>query len=336
MLRQSHPSILPHPEANPPPLLHLPFFLSSPPGIRFTEAHDPYDRQQTIRWKFPMAIESQICHPERSFAPSAKRSRRTPKVSAMHRRPLLFHLNSLACASAFALFVSLPTSGQNPAQKSSTIPFIGCKADGQIGPQPAPRRSPLHLPLEPTIASRLAYYKGWEGNVVLGPRGWYCFETYGSNGSTLYVSPTPLDPKQFFDSNWKGFTGPVIQISSMIGDTSGRFEVARTIARVFPARRDFVNNIIAEGLDPASDFPFGPYPDDRLTYRSNELVEFITPPNRQGLGTSSWLLPNQQPILGVAMLTGEELSLTHLALRLPPAMDDLAPIIIHETEQQER
>lgn len=254
----------------------------------------------------------------------------------MRRRPHLFHLDSLACAIALALWLSPITSGQKPKHTPSTIPFVGCKADGQVGPQPAPDKPPLHLPLDPTTASRLAYYEGWEGEGVLGPRGWCCFETYGSNGSTLYVSPTPVDPKQFFDTHWKGFTGPAIQLSSTVGDTSGRFGVAEVIARVFPAHRDFVNNIIAEGLEPASDFPFGPYPDDRLTYKSKELVEYMTPPNRKGLGTASWLLPNQQPILGVAMLTGEELSLTQLSLRLPPGMDDLIPIIIRETERGNR
>jgi hypothetical protein len=228
------------------------------------------------------------------------------------------------------------TAAQEPAHLHSSIPFVGCKADGQIGPQPAPHKPPLHLPLAPTAVNRLAYYEGPEGNGVLGPRDWYCFETYGSNGSSLFVSPTPLNPKQFFGSNWKGFTGPVIQISSMIGDTSGRFAVAEVIARVFPAHRDFVDDIIAEELRPATDFPFGPYPDDHLTYKSKELVEYVTPPNHKGLGTSSWLLPNQQPVLGVAMLTGEELSLTQLSLRLPASMNDLASIIIRETEQGKR
>ena len=236
-------------------------------------------------------------------------------------------------AAAFVLLLATCAHSQRPSTLA-TIPFVGCKADGQVGPQPAPHKPPLHLPIDPTAANRLAYYEGFDGLALLGPRDWNCFETYGSNGSTLYVSPTPLNSNQFFDSNWKGFTGPAIQISSMIGDTSGRFAVAAVIARVFPAHRDFVNNVIAEGLRPASDFPFGPYPDDHLSYKNKELVEFITPSNRQGLGTSSRLLPNEQPILGVAMLTGEELSLTQLSLRLPASMDDLAPIIIRETEQE--
>lgn len=251
----------------------------------------------------------------------------------MPRRPHLFYLDCLAYIVALALLLSSTSSGQKPAQSQSSIPFVGCKADGQVGPQPAPHKPAPRLHLNPTEASRLAYYEGFEGTGVLGPRGWYCFETYGSDGSNLYVSPTPLNPKQFFDSKWKGFTGPAIQISTMIGDTSGRFAVARTIARVFPAHRDFVNDVIAEGLESAPDFPFGPYPDDHLTYKSKELVEYVAPPNHKGLGTASWLLPNQQAIRGFAMLTGEELSLTQLSLRLPPHMDDLSPIIIHEAEQ---
>jgi hypothetical protein len=147
-------------------------------------------------------------------------------------RPPLFHLASLACTTTLALLLPPTTSGQPPTQPPPTIPFVGCQSDGQLGPQPAPHKPPLHLPLDPTSANRLAYYEGFDRPGVLGPRGWFCFETYGSNGSTLYVSPTPLNPRQFFDSNWKGFTGPIIQISSMFGGTSGRFAVAQIIARV--------------------------------------------------------------------------------------------------------
>ncbi len=35
------------------------------------------------------------------------------------------------------------------------------------------------------VAARLAYYKAKNGFGILGPRGWHCFSTYGSNGSTL-------------------------------------------------------------------------------------------------------------------------------------------------------
>jgi hypothetical protein len=34
--------------------------------------------------------------------------------------------------------------------------------------------------------------------------------------------------------------------------------------------------LIAEGIEPESDFPFGPYPKDKLIYKSEELVEYQT------------------------------------------------------------
>jgi hypothetical protein len=70
---------------------------------------------------------------------------------------------------------------------------------------------------------------------VLAPRGWHCFSTYGSNGSNLFVSPVPIDGKALFSADWKGFMGDVVQLSVMDGGTSGRFEVAKVVARVFPA-----------------------------------------------------------------------------------------------------
>ena len=130
----------------------------------------------------------------------------------------------------------------------------------------------------------------------------------------------------------KGFTGPVIQISTEIGDTSGRFGVARTIARVFPSHKAFVRRVIAEGIEPASDFPSGPYPKDRLIYKSKEIVEYQTPAQTDGLGTQSRLQKNADPIRGVAILVGSDPDLVFLAARLPPNKADLASIIIRQVE----
>jgi hypothetical protein len=65
-----------------------------------------------------------------------------------------------------------------------------------------------------------------------------------------------------FSSDWKGFTGPAIQLSDSIGDTSGRFEVAAMIAKVFPAYSWFLKGVIDESIEPASAFPAGPLPKD--------------------------------------------------------------------------
>jgi hypothetical protein len=91
--------------------------------------------------------------------------------------------------------------------------------------------------------------------------------------------------------------------------------------------------VIAEGVEPATSFHYGPYPADKLTYKSKETVEYVTPPNTEGLGTKSFLIKDANPIDGVALLTGEELSLTHLSARLSPEMSDLLPVIIRQVEQ---
>lgn len=216
---------------------------------------------------------------------------------------------------------------------SADVPFVGCKSDGQVGPQDAPIGKPKAVAISPLLAQRLAYYKASGGEGVLGPRGWYCFGTYGSSGSNLYVTPMPLKSADLFSNSWKGISAHGIQINVSNGDTSGRFEVAQIIARVFPAHSAFVKRVIAEGVEPAASFPYGPYPADKLTYRNKETVEYVTPPNTEGLGTKSFLIKDANPIDGVALLTGDELSLTQLSVRLSPEMSDLLPVIIQQVEQ---
>jgi len=232
-------------------------------------------------------------------------------------RFLFFALIVAAVMGMGPMLSSQTTHGVETQKVSSVVPFVGCKSDGQVGPREAPKGASKILPIATERAQRLAYYKVEDGPGVLAPRGWYCFGTYGSNGSNLYVSPQPLDAKTLFSSSWKGFTGPVIQMTVESGGTSGRFSVARTIARVFPAHRAFVRKVIAEEIEPASDFPFGPYTDDKLTYKNRETVEYGTPANKDGLGTQSRLQKNADPIRGIAILVGKDPDLIFLAIRVP-------------------
>src|ERR1019366_1853597 len=149
----------------------------------------------------------------------------------------------------------------------------------------------------------LAYFQAKSGDGVLAPHGWHCFGTYGSGGATLYISPEPIDSKSVF-SSWDR-SGPGIAIRRSYGETSGRFDVAAIIARVFPAHREFIKEVL-EPMDlPLNQFPFGPYPADKLNYKRPEIVEFQTPPQSDGLGTHVGLLKNASPIRGVAMLVGQ-------------------------------
>jgi hypothetical protein len=134
--------------------------------------------------------------------------------------------------------------------------------------------------------------------------------------------------------DWKGFAGQAIQISDFSGGTSGRFEVAKVIARVFPAYKQFAQNVIAEGLEPASDFPSGPYANDKLTDRGTNIVEFETPANTAGLGTNSRLQANASPIDGVAIITGTDTDLIQLSARVSQKDRDLIPLIVKQVESE--
>ena len=225
------------------------------------------------------------------------------------------------------------------ASAQTSVPYVGCPGDGQTGPYVAAKGSPkpVNLPLE--VANKLAWYeyKGDAGQIgTLGPRGWNCFVTIGSDGETLYVAPEAMNSAKILEhKNWKGFTGPAIQLSGSDGGTSGRFEVAQMVARVFPAYRNYARKIIAEGFGPASDYPFGPFPSDRLSYKGKKLVEFTTPSHHKGLGTMSWLLPSNQPILGFALLTigpNVDAGLLQLSLRLPPSLSTLSATLVQQAE----
>jgi hypothetical protein len=215
---------------------------------------------------------------------------------------------------------------QTKAPLSAAVPFVGCKSNGQVGPQPAPDRPDKVPEVDAKVSQRLAYYKAESGSGVLGPLGWNCFGFYGSDGTTLLVTPGPVTDRMT--------AGPAIQLTERAGDTSGRFEVARVAARIFPAQRDFVQRVIDEGIAPASDFPQGPYPTDRLVYRGDRVVEYETPPRAQGLGTISRLEPNNDAIRGVAILQNDTPDLLLLAMRLPSNMSDLAAIIIQQIEKE--
>jgi hypothetical protein len=86
-----------------------------------------------------------------------------------------------------------------------------------------------------------------------------------------------------------------------------------------------VEEIIAEGIEPASAFPFGPFPGDRLKYRSDRVVEYQTPRSQ---GLCSTLRPDDDSIRGVAVLVKGYLAV--LELWLPQNLNDLAPTIMKQ------
>ena len=169
--------------------------------------------------------------------------------------------------------------------------------------------------------------------VVLAPRGWYCFGTYGSGGVHVYVSPEPIDSKMLFSDKWDGFLGPAVQLDHLYGETSGRFAVAEIIARVFPAYKAFAFGVMKE-LTPPDTFSFGPYPNDALTYKGKTIVEYRTPAQTEGLGTFSSLKKNDSPIEGVVMLVERAPDVMQVAVRLPPDLAGLSSVVIRQVERE--
>ena len=88
----------------------------------------------------------------------------------------------------------------------------------------------------------------------------------------------------------------------------------------------FVERVIAEGLEPRSDFPFGPFPHDRIHRLDSDAVAFETPANTDGMGTKSRMLKSADPIQGLAVMDADN-DATVVVARLPPALRDLAPAI---------
>lgn len=249
-----------------------------------------------------------------------------------------------ASAAMLAVGCSKPAGGSAstaPAAAGSaqaavmvSVPFVGCAQDGQGGPQPAPTGPAKTLQLDAATADKLAYYSAGDAGGVLGPRGWSCFGIYGSDASILFIAPNPIQSSDAMSTDWSGLGGSMIQVGLHSGDTSGRFAVAKVIARVFPAHMAFARSVIAEGIEPAGDFPTGPFPGDAMTMKGDQVVEYRTPAGSEGLGTSaSRLKPNGDPISGVAILRGQTPDLLFAAVRLPPDLASLAPTVVSQLEQ---
>jgi hypothetical protein len=245
---------------------------------------------------------------------------------------------SVACGMA-TLLLATAVFCDGPSMASGVkLPLIGCPSDGQVGPEAAPRSGEISLSINPDAASRLAYYTDKSevgGMSVLAPRGWHCFGVYGSNGESLFVAREAISTGQFFKGDWKGIAGPAIQFSFSDGGTSGRFEVAEIVSKIFPQEKAFVESVIAEGLEKTLDYSFGPFPGDRLKRIGKNIVEYETPPGVKGLGIQTRLIPNSDSIMGVVILNADnDNSIHQLAVRLPKDQADLATTIVRQTESR--
>ncbi len=214
--------------------------------------------------------------------------------------------------------------------RTANVPYVGCASDGQLGPQPPPKRSKPTPRLPAPVASRLAYYAA-VNNGVLAPRGWHCFSLYGSSGTTVLVAPDPFDVKHVFDRKFK-LSGDAVEFGYLLGGTSGRFEVAQVASTFFPVARDFVNAVAKEEKEIGLPFDLSgkDFRKDRIVNRTNKTARLVTPAGQQGWGTRDRLAANETPIEGLAVLITDEPAypdLIELNLRLPQKDRDLVAVI---------
>lgn len=242
---------------------------------------------------------------------------------------------TIGLAVALAAGCSKEAGGSGAAQASGvvTVPFVGCAEDGSGGPVEAPTGAPKAVRLDAATAAKLAYYSLAQGHGVLAPRGWHCFGAYGTEDSTLYVTPEPIGAAETTDIAWSGLGGPMVELFVSSDDVNGRMDVVQYIARVFPAHRAYAVSVLAQYHQSIDSIQPGPPSTDTITRRGDELVEYETPANTDGFGLSERLKRSDDPIAGVAVLRRHESAVAFAAVRLPAALRGLAPAIIGQVEQ---
>ncbi len=214
------------------------------------------------------------------------------------------------------------------AQARSTVPFVGCRSEGQADPIDAPAGKPVTVPIAESSAKKLAYYTDGGSIGILAPRGWHCLGTYGSNGGSVTVSPGPVTRSELV-AHGTALAGPMVVRSFLSGSGSGSAIVAEVLARIFPQYRKLARATLRWFDRP---IPTGPYPQDRLTHKSQTVVEFDTPAHTEGMGTYTLLKQGNSPILGVVVLLNETPDMLLVSARLPPELNGLSAAIIHQAE----
>jgi hypothetical protein len=187
-----------------------------------------------------------------------------------------------------------------------TIELIGCPVFGHAdeAPEAAPAKRLIKLSLRKGMASRMAVYRGALGPAVFGPRGWHCFARYGSGAFVLDVRPEPFNASGEAQGGPFGSNSRAISVEIINGGTSGRYEAAPIIARLFPEFRSFAEEVRDMGGIPRSEFVFAPYPNDRVITLAYNVVEFETPGNSEGIGTRGGFVAGPDSIKGIASVSG--------------------------------
>ena len=219
-------------------------------------------------------------------------------------------------------------NGAHAQSHANTVPFVGCRADGQQGYVPPPKGQAKVVPAADIPLQGIAYYKGDDASGVFAPAGWRCRAWYGSSGGSLLVTAGPIDTTHFMPPK---VLGPAVEMIGLSAGTSGRYSVARFASRLFPG---VLASLIAAtkdlGIVPDSEFDPRHYARDSVRSLGRLGAEFTTPRGVNGLGTEGDLGPSQHPIHGVAVIAPDsaEPDMTILRVRLGASMRVLEATVL--------
>ncbi len=208
------------------------------------------------------------------------------------------------------------------------VTMVECPANDQTAGARPVAADTMSAPVAPATAGQIAYYRAEHSPGVYAPKGWSCRAWDGLNGSALVVTPKRIEPPYF---PLPRITGPAVMIEASDAAGPGRFHVAIMAAQLFPLiGSEFIARVRQEHLISDSSFDAEAYPDDRLTYLSDRLVQYATPPNRAGLGTAGMLEVSDLPVRGLAILNleSEANSLIEVRVRLPPALNAVTEAVV--------
>ena len=233
----------------------------------------------------------------------------------------------------------IPQPASSLPPERAAIPDVPCKESTPAGDSMAHQGHPISLSISPSIVGRIAFYYGLN-LFVLAPRGWMCDASQGADGSYLIVAPP----------GGHGLFGPTVYIQSWPSEPNGWAMIAAYGGTYFPAivtSKDVdaaVSQLKQQGNNTITSRFLAPkYQGDHLTYLSDSVLKYWTPPREMGLGVaignglpsdfppdlskSSFSLPTYGAIALVNAPEAGNRFINFLAVRLPPEFFALRQII---------
>ncbi len=261
---------------------------------------------------FPTRHAREGGHPRPSFTvPFTKHvmAGLDPAIQAFSKLKMRFRFLTLITLFTSSLPFIPPASGM------STIPFVGCPADSDAG-KIVPTGSPISANIPLVVASHLAFYVSFNLS-VLGPRGWACSGYQAGNINRLDVYPT--------GSN--GGKPPDIEVTH-----NDNIYFPIRLGLYFPKiiGTEAIKENALDFNETEKQFVVPQFPDDRLTYLNSWAFEFVTPPDKIGLGNQIVFLPKSPEFSDYGIISIPQVGDSEVfavGIQLPKTFIDLLPYI---------